>query len=121
MSGIQTRNWRDGELRRRAPIKVHRNPAILRRAGSAIRRTLRTLIETVAEARRVARACEELAAMSDPELGDMGIARADIPAVASGTYHGGARVIPHPAARGRRGRSPSSDRRDQARDQGASP
>ena len=40
----------------------------------------------VAEARRMARAYDELAAMSDLELHDIGISRADIPAAVSGAY-----------------------------------
>ncbi len=35
----------------------------------------------------MARAHDELAAMSDPELQDIGINRADIPAVACGGYY----------------------------------
>jgi uncharacterized protein YjiS (DUF1127 family) len=42
--------------------------------------------ETRAEARRMAQAYDELAAMSDPELRDIGINRSDILAVVSGAY-----------------------------------
>jgi uncharacterized protein YjiS (DUF1127 family) len=65
------------------PTGRHRDPAIFRRVRSAISRKLKAL----AEARRMARAYDELAAMSDPELHDIGISRADIPVVVSGTYH----------------------------------
>ena len=70
----------------RVPTLGRRYPAIFDRTWSAIRRTGKAFGEGVAEARRTARAYDELAAMSDPELHDIGISRADIPAVVSGTY-----------------------------------
>jgi len=70
----------------RAPTLGRRYPGIFYRAWSAIKRTGKAFGERVAEARRMARAYDELAAMSDPELHDIGISRADIPAVVSGTY-----------------------------------
>jgi uncharacterized protein YjiS (DUF1127 family) len=97
------------------PANGHRHPAILRHAWRAISRTPKTFAEGVAEAaRRMARAYDELAAMSDPELRDSSINRSDIPAVVSGTYR---RTPPppisDPTSRGRRERSPSPERRDQ--------
>ncbi len=122
MSGtVLVKNRHGWAPRRPTPITAHRDPAIFRRIWRAIRRTLHVLNESLAEALRMARAYDELTAMSDPELRDMGIGRADIPAVVSGTYHTDARIIPHPASSGRRERSPSSDRRGQQCDQGASP
>ena len=67
-------------------LRRRRFPAIFDHTWSAIRRTGKAFGEGVAEARRTARAYDELAAMSDPELHDIGISRADIPAVVSGTY-----------------------------------
>ncbi len=122
MSGtVVVKNPQGWPPRRPASITAHRDPAIFRRVSGTIKRTLQALAESIAAARRMARAYDELAAMSDPELGDMGIRRADIPAVVSGIYHRDARVIPLPASSGRRERSPSSNRRDQPCDQGATP
>lgn len=50
-------------------------------------RALKIFGERVAEARRMHQAYEELAAMSDRELKDIGITRNDIPAVVARTYH----------------------------------
>jgi hypothetical protein len=75
--------------------------------------------ERVAEARRIARACEELATMSEPELNDIGINRADIPALVFGTYRTPHPLLIPPQAAGKK-RSPSLDRNDQPGDQGAS-
>jgi len=110
-------------LRRLMPANGHRHPAILRHAWRAISRTPKTFAEGVAQAaRRMARAYDELAAMSDPELRDSSINGSDIPAVVSGTYR---RTPPppisDPTSRGRRERSPSPERRDQPCDQGVSP
>jgi uncharacterized protein YjiS (DUF1127 family) len=63
-------------------INGHRHPSILR---LALRTACRTL-KGVAEARRMVRAHNELAAMSDPELRDIGINRSDISAVVSGRH-----------------------------------
>jgi len=70
----------------RVPTLGHRNPAIFARAWSAIGRMGKAFGKRVAEARRMARAYDELAAMSDLELHDIGISRADIPAAVSGAY-----------------------------------
>ena len=75
-----------GSHRPMLTLRRRRFPAIFDRTWSAIRRTGKAFGEGVAEARRTARAYDELAAMSDPELHDIGISRADIPAVVSGTY-----------------------------------
>jgi len=99
-------------LHRSNRIAEHRCLGIFDRGQSAIRRTLRTFTESFAEARRVARAYDELGAMSDPELHDIGINRADIPAVVSGRYRGIANAIAGSASNGRRARSPSSGRPD---------
>ena len=83
---IFTKNGHGRVPYRRVPTLGRRYPAIFDRAWSAISRTGKAFGERVAEARRMARAYDELAAMSDPELHDIGISRADIPAVVSGTY-----------------------------------
>jgi uncharacterized protein YjiS (DUF1127 family) len=67
-------------------INGHRHPSILRLALRMACRTLKALAKGVAEARRMVRAHNELAAMSDPELRDIGINRSDISAVVSGRY-----------------------------------
>ncbi len=53
---------------------------------NAIKRAFNAFVQGIAEARRLRRAYDELAGMSDPELRDIGISRADIPAVVTGTY-----------------------------------
>jgi uncharacterized protein YjiS (DUF1127 family) len=67
---------------------------------------MRACAEGIAEARRVSRAYNELTALSDSELQDIGIMRTDIPAVVTGTY----RNIPHfvcdSAVHGQRGKLP---------------
>jgi uncharacterized protein YjiS (DUF1127 family) len=98
-----------------------RYPAILRRGWSVIDRTLKAFAEGVAESRRISRLYDELAAMSDPELHDIGINRADIPAVIAGTYRRLPPPIPIRISSSRRDRSPSPNRCDQPCDQGASP
>lgn len=90
----------------------HRHPTILRDAWRAISRTLKALAEGVAGARRMARAYDEFAAMSELELHDIGINRSDIPAVVSGTYPGTPPPISDFTSRVRRERSLSLERRD---------
>lgn len=55
---------------------------------AVIHRTLRAVGERVAEARHARQIFDELNAMSDHELEDIGIVRADIPAFVAGTYRG---------------------------------
>jgi uncharacterized protein YjiS (DUF1127 family) len=86
-----------------------RYPALFRHGWSPIDRTLKVLAEGVAELRRVARLYDELAAMTDPELHDIGINRADIPAVISGAYRRLPPPIPVLISSSRRDRSPSSN------------
>jgi uncharacterized protein YjiS (DUF1127 family) len=62
-----------------------RQPITFYKSWDAISRAFKAFAEGVAEARRLSRAYEELAAMSDPELHDMGINRVDIPAIVAGT------------------------------------
>jgi uncharacterized protein (DUF2249 family)/uncharacterized protein YjiS (DUF1127 family) len=59
---------------------------VFRQLWGAISCRLNAFVEGVAEARRMARAYDELAKMSEPELRDIGISRGDIPAVFSRTY-----------------------------------
>jgi uncharacterized protein YjiS (DUF1127 family) len=121
-SPVLVKNRPGRALRRPMPANGHRHPAILRHAWRAISRTLKTFAEGVAEAaRRMARAYDELAAMSDPALRDSSINRSDIPAVVSGTYRRTPPPISDPTSRGRRERSPSPERRNQPCDQGVSP
>ena len=68
------------------PTLGRRFLAIVDCVWSAISRAKKAFGEGTAEARRMARAYDELTTMSDPELHDIGISRADIPAVLSGTY-----------------------------------
>jgi len=56
------------------------------RALIAVGRKLKSFTERIAQARRRQQAYEQLAALSDPELEDLGIRRTDIPAVVSGRY-----------------------------------
>lgn len=118
---VLVRGRRDRALRHPMPTIEHRYLAIFSHARSTIRRTLKAYAEGIAEARRLARLYDELAAMTDTELHDIGISRADIPALISSTYRGRPLAVPASAVTGRRQRSPSSDRRDQPCDQGACP
>lgn len=77
---------RPGHTRRRMATSSHRHPGILRHVWHAITGTLKAVAEGAAEARRMARLYDQLSAMSDPELQDMGIYRGDIQAVVSGKY-----------------------------------
>lgn len=52
----------------------------------AICRALKAVGDRVAEARRVQQIFDELNAMNDHELEDIGLIRSDIPAVVAGTY-----------------------------------
>lgn len=72
----------NGETGRRAMQKAHA------RILASIRRALKALGARITEARRTQRAFEELNAMSDHELEDIGISRADIPAIVAGIYWG---------------------------------
>lgn len=56
------------------------------RALTFVGRLLKGFADVYAEAQQRQRAFEELTAMSDRELADMGITRADIPAIVAGTY-----------------------------------
>ena len=109
----------------RAPVRPiatfrQRYPTILRRGWSVIDRTLNAFAEGLAEARRISRLYDELAAMSDPELHDIGINRADIPAVIAGTYRTLPPPIPIRISSNRRDGSLSPNRCDQPCDQGVS-
>lgn len=53
---------------------------------ASIGRALTALGSRVSEARRVQRTFEDLNAMSDRDLEDIGITRADIPAIVTGVY-----------------------------------
>lgn len=103
------------------PAHGHRCRTVLSRGWTAIDRVLKALAEGVAEARRVARLYDELSAMSDPELQDMGISRGDILAVISGRYHRPRLAIPVRISSGRRERSLSPEPCHQPRDQRVSP
>jgi uncharacterized protein YjiS (DUF1127 family) len=70
------------------PASSHSHPAILTHVLQTISGTLKAFAESAAAARRAARAYDQLTAMTDPELHDIGIHRSDIPAVISGTYRG---------------------------------
>jgi len=90
---------------------------MLGRPWSAINRAFHTFAKGIAETRRLRRAYDELFAMSDPELHDIGINRTDIPAVLWGSYCGTPLTRPISlGAAGRKG-SPSPGRKDQPRDQ----
>lgn len=102
------------------PARRHRYREVLRHGWRPIDRTLKAFAEGVVAARQVARLYDELTALSDPELADIGINRADIPAVISGTYRRLPPSIPVRISNGRRERSLSPNRSDHSRDQGAS-
>ena len=104
---------------RQLPIVRFRHTSILRRTRSAMSRTLKAFAEDLAKARRMAREYNELASMSDPELQDIGISRADIPAVVSGAYRRKRYDSSEFALRGRS--EPSPGYRDQPCDAGESP
>jgi uncharacterized protein YjiS (DUF1127 family) len=89
---------------------------MLGRPWSAINRAFNTFAKGIAETRRLRRAYDELAAMSDPELHDIGINRTDIPAVLWGSYCGTPPRTISLGAAGRKG-SPSPGRKDQPGDQ----
>ena len=56
------------------------------RSFASTARVLKKLSHKLAECRRNRRGYQELAAMSDIELEDLGIGRADIDAIVAGTY-----------------------------------
>lgn len=70
----------NGESGKRAMQRPHA------RISASIGRALKALGARITEARRAQRAFEELNAMSDHDLEDIGISRADIPAIIAGTY-----------------------------------
>jgi uncharacterized protein YjiS (DUF1127 family) len=55
-------------------------------AGRLVARAWRAVSARIAAAREAARVSRELGALSDRELADIGIMRADIPAIAAGIY-----------------------------------
>lgn len=99
-------------LRRPMPVNGHRHPTILRHAWRAISRALKALAEGVAGARRMARAYDEFAVMSELELHDIDVNRNDISAVVSGTYPRTPPPISDFTSLVRRERSLSLERRD---------
>jgi uncharacterized protein (DUF2249 family)/uncharacterized protein YjiS (DUF1127 family) len=64
----------------------HEVRGILRQTWSVLARTLNAIVEGAREANRMRRMYDELAAMSDVELQDIGMTRSDIGAVLTGTY-----------------------------------
>ena len=58
------------------------------RVFGAICRALKAVGDRAAEARHVQQIFDELNAMNDHELEDIGLIRSDIPAVVAGTYRG---------------------------------
>jgi uncharacterized protein (DUF2249 family)/uncharacterized protein YjiS (DUF1127 family) len=66
------------------------NPHTFRNAISSaldtIKRAYGATVEGIAEARRMRRAYDELSAMSNHALEDIGVSRGDIPAIVAGTY-----------------------------------
>lgn len=111
-------NWHGWAPGRFMPTPGHRYLAIFHRGWSGIDIILKALAEGVAEVRRVSRLYDELTAMSDPELHDIGINRADIPAVISETYRRLPPPIPVRISSNRRAKSPSPNRCNQPCDQG---
>jgi uncharacterized protein YjiS (DUF1127 family) len=75
-SVLQRPNW----------VRRYRHPTTQRYVWRAIGCALNAFVKTVVEARRAARAYNELAAMTDPELHDIGINRSDIAAAAFGAH-----------------------------------
>ena len=59
---------------------------VARRTCNAIARALDTVIKGARDARRMHRAYEELSALSDVELQDIGMSRSDIRAAVTGTF-----------------------------------
>ncbi len=78
----------DRAPRRATPTAGHRIRGIFDRARGAFGRTLKASVDIFAEAGRKSRQFDELATMSDLELADIGINRADIPAVVAGVHRG---------------------------------
>lgn len=70
----------------RSTPETHTLGGAVTNAFDAVKRTYRATLEGIAEARRLRRAYDELSAMSNHELEDIGISRGDIPAVVAGTY-----------------------------------
>lgn len=58
------------------------------RVLGTICRALNAVVDKVAEARHAQQIFDELNAMNDHELEDIGLIRSDIPAVVAGTYRG---------------------------------
>lgn len=70
-----------------AEARTLRSKEVARVAGSvgrSIANTVRNVFESIAEARRMQTTYNELSALSDRELRDMGLVRSDITAVAAG-------------------------------------
>jgi uncharacterized protein YjiS (DUF1127 family) len=86
----------DRPSRRATPTAGSRIRGTFDRARRAIGRTLKASVEIFAAAGRMSRHYGELAAMNDLELADIGINRADIPAVVAGVYRGRWPVAPNP-------------------------
>lgn len=76
------------ELRPNGRSRKQENRRIHERVLTAIGRSLKAVGERVAEARRAQQVFDELNAMTDHELEDIGIMRSDIAAVVAGTYRG---------------------------------
>jgi uncharacterized protein YjiS (DUF1127 family) len=86
-------------------------------AGSAWRaicHLMKGYAEGIAEARRMSRAYDELTAMSNSELQDMGIRRTDIPSVVTGTYRNIPYLICDSTPHGQRETTPLLERQDSA-------
>jgi uncharacterized protein (DUF2249 family)/uncharacterized protein YjiS (DUF1127 family) len=73
-------------MKRGSASYPHEGRGILRRSWSALVRTLNAIAEGVNNANRMRRMYDELSAMSDVELQDMGMTRSDIGAVVTRTY-----------------------------------
>jgi len=73
-------------MKRGSTSNPHEIRGILRQTWSALVRTLNAIAEAASEANRMRRQYDELAAMSDVELQDIGMTRSDIGAVVTGTY-----------------------------------
>lgn len=94
---------------RQQPTVAYRRVGVFSRARNAISRALHACAKRVSKTRRLVREYDELTAMTDLELEDIGISRTDILAVVSGTYRRAHHSISDPAPCGLLAEWPSSE------------
>jgi uncharacterized protein YjiS (DUF1127 family) len=93
------------------------SPSQFERSRGFLQAPLEALARAVDRRRRRRRDILVLAAMSDPELRDIGISRCDVPAVVEGTYRRGSRGISPRAGAGTGVAVPAGRRRSRPKEE----